>query len=417
VLIITNMYPPHHYGGYELACHEVATHLRSRGHEILVLSTGWRVPGVPDGTEESEAGILRVLDFYWDDHRLRSPVIPRRLAIERANQRHLRRALDSFSPDVVSVWHMGAMSLGLLTTLAEHRLPMVYLMADDWLIYGPTLDAWARLFADRPRVGRAVRRLTGVPTVLPDLPRTGQFCFVSDCTRRRADDLSRWRFPEAAVVPLGVNLADFPILEGSEADRPWRWRLVYVGRMDDRKGIDTLVRTLALLPPEASLKLVGRGDDRYQHHLLALARELGVADQLSFGVTGRAELAGVYREADVVVFPSTWEEPFGLVPLEAMACATPVVATGTGGSAEFLEDEVNCLYFAAGDTGSLASAVLRLAGDGALRRRLVQSGFKTAGRLTTVRLAEDMESRLQAAAGTALGRSEERSPGTGSPRY
>ncbi len=408
VLIITNMYPPHHYGGYELACHDVATHLRTRGHEILVLTTVWRVPGVRNGSEESEAAIWRVLDFYWDDHRLRRPVVPRRLAIERANQRHLRRALDSFSPDVVSVWHMGAMSLGLLTTLADHRLPVVYLLADDWLIYGPMLDAWARLFADRPRVGRVVRRLTGVPTNLPDLPRTGQFCFVSDCTRRRADELSRWRFPEAAIVPLGVNLADFPISEGP-ADGSWRWRLVYVGRMDDRKGIDTLIRALARLPVEASLRLVGRGDDRYQDHLMQLGQELGVADQVCFGVAERAELAGVYRDADVVVFPSTWEEPFGLVPLEAMACATPVVATGTGGSAEFLEDGANCLYFAAGDPGSLASAILRLAGDGALRHRLVQSGFRTAGRLTTVRLAEDMQSRLHAAAGTAPSRSEGRS--------
>jgi glycosyltransferase involved in cell wall biosynthesis len=398
VLIITNMYPPHHYGGYELACHDVATHLRDRGHEILVLTTDWRVPGVSDTPGEDGEWIWRVLGFYWDNHELRSPTIPARLAIERANQRHLRRALDRFAPDVVSVWHMGAMSLGLLTTLAHRQIPIVYLLADDWLIYGPQLDAWGRLFADRPRAARLVQRLTGVPTDLPPLHDTGQFCFVSDCTRRRADELSRWRFPEAEIVPLGVNPAEFPIPAEPPPDRAWQWRLVYVGRMDDRKGIDTVVRALAQLPQEASLTLVGRGDDRYRAHLEALADQLGVASRVRFCVSERAELAQVYRGADVVVFPSTWEEPFGLVPLEAMACATPVVATGTGGSAEFLAPEVNCLYFTPSDPGSLTDAVLRLAQDGSLRRRLVRSGFSTAGRLTTVRLGDDMEARLTAAA-------------------
>jgi glycosyltransferase involved in cell wall biosynthesis len=318
------------------------------------------------------------------------------LAIERANQRHLRRALEEFAPDVASVWHMGAMSLGLLTTLAERQIPIVYLLADDWLVYGPQLDAWGRLFADRPRTARLVRRLTGVPTDLPDLQDTGQFCFVSDCTRRRADELSRWRFPESEIVPLGVNPAEFPIPAETPPERPWQWRLLYVGRMDDRKGIDTVVRALANLPWEASLTLVGRGDDRYRAKLEALAGQLGVASRVRFRVAERAELAGLYRSADVVVFPSTWEEPFGLVPLEAMACATPVIATGTGGSGEFLAPEVNCLYFTPSDPDSLTDAVRRLAKDGSLRRRLVDSGFSTAGRLTTVRLGDDMEARLTA---------------------
>jgi glycosyltransferase involved in cell wall biosynthesis len=379
-------------------CHDVATHLRDRGHEILVLTTDWRVPGVSDNPGEDRAGIWRVLGFYWDNHRLRSPIIPRRLAIERANQRHLQRALDQFAPDVVSVWHMGAMSLGLLTTLVERQTPIVYVLADDWLIYGPQLDAWGRLFADRPRTARLVRRLTGVPTDLPDLRGTGQFCFVSDCTRRRADELSRWRFPEAEIVPHGVNPAEFPIPTAAPPDRAWQWRLVYVGRMDDRKGIDTVVQALAQLPREACLTLVGRGDDRYRAQLEALADQLGVASRVRFRVAERADLAGVYRGADVVVFPSTWEEPFGLVPLEAMACGTPVIATGTGGSGEFLAPGVNCLYFTPADPGSLTDAVQRLAQDGSLRRRLVESGFTTAGRLTTVRLGDDMEIRLMAAA-------------------
>jgi len=92
----------------------------------------------------------------------------------------------------------------------------------------------------------------------------------------------------------------------------------------------------------------------------------------------RADLADVYRAADVCVFASEWPEPFGLVPLEALACGTPVVATGVGGSGEFLVDGVNAVLFEAGDPGSLATAVRKLAADPALRRALVANGRTTA---------------------------------------
>ena len=57
----------------------------------------------------------------------------------------------------------------------------------------------------------------------------------------------------------------------------------------------------------------------------------------------REELPAAYRAADVFVFPSTWSEPFGLVPIEAMACGVPVVGSGTGGSGEFLIDGATAL--------------------------------------------------------------------------
>ena len=72
---------------------------------------------------ERQAGVWRDLDLYWDDHVVLRPPVARRLAIERANQRALRHALDAASPDVVSIWHMGAMSLGLLTRMATRSPP------------------------------------------------------------------------------------------------------------------------------------------------------------------------------------------------------------------------------------------------------------------------------------------------------
>ena len=82
----------------------------------------------------------------------------------------------------------------------------------------------------------------------------------------------------------------------------------------------------------------------------------------------RDALAGVYAGADALLFCVEWPEPFGLVPLEAMAVGTPVVATGTGGSAEYLRDGENCLLVEPGDADARSPrAVRRLAGDPELR--------------------------------------------------
>jgi len=100
--------------------------------------------------------------------------------------------------------------------------------------------------------------------------------------------------------------------------------------------------------------------------------------------------------ADAVIFPSEWDEPFGLVPIEAMACGTPVIATGVGGSGEFLVDGANCLRFKAGDPASLAEAVRRLAGDPALRSDLVSGGLRTASWFDIDFLADHIDTWIDA---------------------
>lgn len=409
ILAVTNFYPPHHYGGYELTCRDVLERFAARGHDVSVLTSAVRLPDAADPPAGAGVVVDRSLRLYWADHRLLRPSLPARLRVERHNQRRLAAALAAARPDVVSVWNMGALSFGLLATLAERRVPVVANVHDDWLDYGPRLDAWIRLFLARPAAGRLVRRLTGVPTALPDLDRLAAYCFVSEATRRHASTRTRWRFPVSAVVGNGVDPADFPV--AAQGGRPWSWRLLYVGRLDGRKGVDTAVAALARLPEQATLTVVGRGDADYLARLHALTRTLGVDGRVSFTTVERAGLAAVYTAADACVFPSRWAEPFGLVPLEAMACATPVVATGTGGSAEFLRDGGNCLLFPPGEDAALAAALTRLAGDPALRAALVAGGRRTAAELTVDRLADVLEDwHLAAAAGFPSGPPAPRPP-------
>jgi glycosyltransferase involved in cell wall biosynthesis len=206
------------------------------------------------------------------------------------------------------------------------------------------------------------------------------------------------RFTSSEVVPLGVDRGDFP-LRGID-ERPWRGRLLCVGRVEARKGFEVAIRALVALPG-ATLRIAGPTDGHLDA-LLAIARELGVADRITTGAVPRDRLAAVYREADALIFPSRWEEPFGLVPLEAMTQATPVIATRQGGSAEFLVDGVNCLAVPVDDVPAVVAAASRLAGDPVLRRRLAASGLKTAAVYDVQSFADRLEAIHLAAARMAV---------------
>lgn len=390
ILAITNWYPPHHYGGYELSCFDVMTRLEARGHEVAVLCSDQRLP-TADPPTAHERVVDRSLRLYHTGEDLLVPPLRERLAIERHNQARLAAALDAVRPEVVSAWHFAALSLGLLTTLAGRRIPVVYSVCDEWPVFGVRLDQWARIFDQgrlRRRAGRLVTRVTGVPATLDDPGTAGPALFVTDDLRRRTMARSRLRFADEAVVYSGIDSDVYP--PRPPTTEAWGWRLVVAGRFDPRKGFETVIRALALLP-DATLALWGRGGEAERRRLRAVAEEVGVADRVTMGALERHEMAAAYAAADAVVFPSEWDEPFGLVPVEAMACGTPVVATGVGGSREFLANGRNCVLFRPGDPADLARALHDLAEAPERRRAITAAGRRTAQALDVERLADVME--------------------------
>ena len=365
VLCVGNMYPPHHLGGYELVWRGAVGALREAGHSVEVLTTDFRRDGVPDGPEP---GVFRELAWWWRDHEFprRSP--RGRLAVARGAHAALARRLSP-RPDAIAWWAMGGLPLSLLGAAPD--VPAVAFVHDDWLLYGPRVDQWTRMLARWPRVAAAVERRTGVPTGVA-LDAVDRWVFVSDFTRRRAAEA----LPPGADTAIAHSGID-PAFLGPGPQREWSWRLLYVGRIDERKGADVAVAALADLPAEATLTVVGDGDAEHLAALRAQAAALPGRVELRPGVE-RGELPAIYDDHDAVLFPARWDEPWGLVPLEAMARGRPVVATGTGGSAEYLRDADNCLLVARGDAPALARAVARVAGDPTLRARLRDRGPATA---------------------------------------
>lgn len=393
VLVLSSLYPPHSVGGYEHACKDVVDRWRASGHEVSVLTSRAGVGATTDGNDDGTRRELTLLAGGPPDQRHPATRLER-LAAAMRDRRSLRAAVRRVRPDVISVWHMGGITSAVIEEVTRTGVPLVWMACDPWPIY------WAS--NDPTRVGRLgrIRRWSDPGTA---------GTWVA-CSRSLADELEAdapWTIHVDEVVGLGVDRREFPA--GAAARTGWGWRILSVGRIVPEKGPETAIRALPVLP-EATLVLMGQGEAAYLRHLKSVASELGVEDRLTITHAARRQLREHYLEADAVVFPSEWNEPFGIVPLEAMACARPVVATGVGGSADFLEDGVNCLVFGAGDPDALADRIARLAEDQALRERLVSAGSRTASEWTTDRLAERLEeihvaaaSRAPAAVGQADG--------------
>lgn len=199
------------------------------------------------------------------------------------------------------------------------------------------------------------------------------------------------------VIPCGTDIDKFHLMPKTEARtalgfHPDDQIVLYVGRFDARKGIETLVHAFAQLKqginqrrsltsldslilnpqqaplPTLRLVIVGgsdpdQADGQERLRIEQIVRELGIAAQTSFvGRVGHDRLPLYYTAADVCAIPSHYE-PFGLVAIEAMACGTPVVASDVGGLKFTVVPEETGLLVPPQDIGALASAIERILTD------------------------------------------------------
>jgi glycosyltransferase involved in cell wall biosynthesis len=166
------------------------------------------------------------------------------------------------------------------------------------------------------------------------------------------------------VVPCGVDLNLFTPT-GPVAERSDRFRVLSVGRLVPRKGVDILVHAIAKAPGVELFVAGGPPADQLisdpeAQRLIDLARRLGVADRVVFlGQVPHDELPALIRSADVVAC-TPWYEPFGIVPLEAMACGRPVLATAVGGLVDTVVDGVTGVLVPPKRPDAVAAALRQL---------------------------------------------------------
>jgi D-inositol-3-phosphate glycosyltransferase len=186
---------------------------------------------------------------------------------------------------------------------------------------------------------------------------------------------------KVSVVPCGVDVDLFHPDGPAEGRAGGAQRIVVVSRLVERKGIGDVVAALAELPG-TELVVAGGGSaaelrrDPEANRLRELARQAGVADRVELhGTLERRAVPPLLRSADVVVCVP-WYEPFGIVPLEAMACGVPVVASAVGGLADTVVHGATGLHVPPRRPDLVAEAVRSLLADPELRARLGAAGWE-----------------------------------------
>ena len=379
ILVLTNLYPPHYLGGYELICHAVVNALRARGHTVQILTSNHRVEN-PKGAEDPHIErSLHVHGFYG--HPWRGIQSLPKLEIE--NNRILKSAIERHGPDLVYVWNMGGISKSLLTTLDRTRLPIVFYLSDHWIARGLAADVWMNWWngngSAAKKIARGALTALGIRSWIDRLAPTAKaadlkFRRIYFCSKalRKLTASAGFDVMHGAVIYCPVDTKKFT---GVAKNREQACRkLLWVGRLAEDKGILTALRAMKTLPAgmEVHLNVFGGGDAPYVKQL----KDFVATNHLpvSFQRASMDEMPRVYREHDALLFTSEWAEPFALTPIEAMASGLPVIGTTTGGSRELFRDRDNALTYNAGQPDELAERIVQLVGDADLRARIATTG-------------------------------------------
>ncbi len=376
ILLLSNLYPPHVLGGAEILAGNVAAELERLGHEVLVL-TSWY--GLPDAQQDqrvwrtlssvssahfdqrgSVLGQLHKLQQYYQDYH--APT----------NAKELRRIVEQTKPDVLYIWELNGIGINsLLSVLPDLALPTVFHLNSYWWQY-----------ARSPETEHSHLRLRWLKRALignvPSLTSTSLIA-ISETVKQKyvAVGCDATRI-EVIYNGIDTRFLTRPIARKAE-EATSKTRLLFVGRLREEKGVLVILKALALLLKqqrghELHLDIFGEGDQVYVQTLQAFIQDQHLSSAVTFhGKVPQDELLGHYDTSDIMLIPSLWQEPFGLVVAEAMARGLPVIASDVGGPAEIITHEVNGLLVAPGDEQAMTHAIIRLLDDMELRQRLTKT--------------------------------------------
>ena len=420
ILYVVHGFPPDTWAGTEVYTLYLAQAMQARGHRVTVLT---RVPAdareLPDfHVEQAEFEGLRVLRMT---HRLAHANVRESYHQPRAEQA-FREVLTELQPQLVHFQHLIHLSAGLVRLARDSGLPTVVTCHDYWALCARVqlvrpdgqlceknmgsgcyacvretglrwVDALARL--DRGLGGAlmmaSAEEMARAPWASRSLSERAQVYlglrqredFVLDAYAAADLCISPSRFLRETLLASGRFEAhrflfsdngmrtDHLYASQKRPDAAGRLRFGFIGTLIWYKGGELLMRAMQLLKESrAVLRVHGSFDpkeDRHHAHLAELARG---AEVEFCGRFDNAQLAEVLAEIDVLIVPSQWWENSPVTIHEAFLTRTPVIATGIGGMAEYVEHEGNGLLFDLGDARDLARQMQRLIDDPRLLEHL-----------------------------------------------
>jgi glycosyltransferase involved in cell wall biosynthesis len=382
VLVVSNFIPPVAYGGYEIGCAQVVEGLREAGMDVRVLTSSHRMGECP-----VDDHVHRVLDCSFGQPIHQVPHFQRArrlLEFESNNLKRFRDEVQEFCPDVVYFWNLAYVSRSLLSEAARLHLKHGCFLFDCSLT-DPSADLWDCHAGDisgklpKRLVRLVVRMVARVVSSHPGNKLRPDFChYPTDFIRRHYEELG-FRHGEWIKTPWGVDETVF-----APAGNLPGTKILYVGQVAEHKGVHVAVEALGRIVedgrfPDLSLSIAGKClDAAYRKRLDELIGKWRLSGRVAFlDSVERDMLPALYNSHALLVFPSIWEEPMGIVILEAMSCGLSVVSSGTGGSRDLTSPEVDGLFFHNGDAEDCARQIERILAQKELRMSISSSARQT----------------------------------------
>ncbi len=390
ILLLSNLYPPHVEGGAEILAGDIAAGLERLGHEVLVLTSSHELSR-PEHDEKIWRSLQPAPSVHFDRQRslwsqFKKPLNYYRRYHNKANAKLLREVIVATSPDILYIWEITGLGVNsILKVLPELKIPIVFHLGSYWLLYARSPETEQ----SRLRIRWLKQLLIGS---LPELTWTSLIA-VSDTVKqeytRAGLDPSR-----IEVIYNGID-PRFLTIPPSASNEEGTFQLLFVGRLRVEKGILIILQALRLLMhdldetamlndtrqldvPPLKLHIFGDGDKTYVSQLKTFLRENRLEEFVIFhGKVPQDELIEYYDHSQIMLVPSLWQEPFGLVVAEAMARGLPVIASNVGGPSEIITHEKNGLLVQAGDEHALALAIFQLIQDPDKRKRFGEAARST----------------------------------------
>jgi phosphatidyl-myo-inositol alpha-mannosyltransferase len=349
-------------GGVQVHVRQLARRLREDGHEVMVLAPS---RGLPRDSFVVPVGRPVRVPFNGSI----APIAPWPSSVRR-----VAGALARFRPDVVHVHEPFVPGTAMFAT-RYRRAPVV-----------ATFHAYA---------DRAIAFSLMAPLLRPVWRGLSARIAVSNAA---ASFVAR-RFPGAGirVIPNGVDTGQFA--QAEPARLPEGRRVLFVNRLDPRKGFGVMVdafRRLALVHPDLLLVVAGDGPDRYSIDRLPSPVRKRV---VMLGTVPHDRLPSFHAACDLFCAPATGRESFGIVLVEALASGLPVVASDIPGYREVVRDGLDGLLIRPGDPEAFAAAADRLLDDADLSKRLADTGRQSAERYSWDTVAGEIEAVYREALG------------------
>lgn len=370
ILIISNLYPPYYVGGYELGCYEAVEWLKASGHQVEVLTSTY-------GVDEFryEHGIyrwfrLQVLEAKKTDG---LSGFMQLFLIEIEAYLAIKKLFFNFNPDLVYIWNPINIPVSLISFIQRYETPICYFVFDHWLSKWQAekmQNPWFLMWHRPPKrilskLGKNLTRFLLKKIGLTLSPNSLNLCcvhfashYLKDITLQADQSLEH-----AQVIHWGIKINKYAYKQASSIPH----RLLYVGQLVHHKGVHTVIQALSYIVnqkkyPSISLTIAGgTTTPDYEAYVKELVSSLSLEKNVDFiGLIPHEHLISIYQQHDILVFPSVWEEPFGITLLEGMASGLPVVSTANGGSREIVKDEINALTFPKENAELCASKVMRL---------------------------------------------------------